>query len=41
MAETYKITQLAVYNPQRLDDETAKALFVVRLKLFMYLMNIC
>jgi len=37
--DTFKLTQIAVFNPHRLDDKTAKALFVVRTKLFQYLIN--
>ena len=39
MENDFKLTQIAVFNPHRLDDDTAKALFVVRTKLFQYLMN--
>jgi tetratricopeptide (TPR) repeat protein/RNA-binding protein YhbY len=39
MSDLFKITQLAVYNPQRLDDNTFNALFVVRTKLFDYLID--
>ncbi|MCD4694612.1 MAG: NACHT domain-containing protein, partial [Bacteroidales bacterium] len=39
MADTYKITQLAVYNPQRLDDETFIDLFIARTKVFDYLIS--
>jgi tetratricopeptide (TPR) repeat protein len=40
MGESFKITQLAVYNPQRLDDKTFNALFVARAKVFKYLIGI-
>ena len=39
MADTYKITQLAVYNPQRLDDDTFIDMFIARTKVFDYLVS--
>ena len=39
MSDTYKITQLAVYNPQRLDDDTFIDLFIARTKVFDYLVS--
>lgn len=33
------LSQLGLYNPQRLDDETVESLFVVRQKYFQLLMD--
>ncbi|NOQ73155.1 MAG: AAA family ATPase [Crocinitomix sp.] len=39
MKSGYQLTQLAVYNPQRLDDDVFKDFFVIRQKQFEYLME--